>query len=435
MSNDKSEKEKWSYWGDWKDNPLYYSLWVSLKRSNVYKELDLDKIIKADAMHLEGHFFTLEEDFSNIKPIIIDAIEGEGNWFSRLFYICNREVKKLDSINKSNISLVFNQILECLSCSVLIHISDRIVEPYLREIADREKISFNDIFSQINPANKTPLLIYQQELKKVREKDIDQFVKKYLWVGTHDLEGEGLTKDKVLIQLANLDKTKHSIERYRFSEKIDKTIKICSEMAFHRSNLVENSDRTIFSCRKEIINLGKKYNLSFEEVKLMTFYELVDLEKNGKLMDLSSRKSGCGVNLIDDKYVILIGKELEEKISYYLSDDYSKIKELSGSIGFKGNVRSIAKIVQTIKDTKKIHEGDIIVATETTPDFIIAMQKASAFVTDIGGITSHAAIISREMKKPCIIGTKVATKVLHDGDLVEVDANKGIVKILKRVNT
>jgi len=61
-----------------------------------------------------------------------------------------------------------------------------------------------------------------------------------------------------------------------------------------------------------------------------------------------------------------------------------------------------------------------------------AIKKASAIVTNVGGITCHAAIVSRELKIPCIIGTKIATKVLKDGDLVEVDAQKGIVKILKR---
>ena len=67
----------------------------------------------------------------------------------------------------------------------------------------------------------------------------------------------------------------------------------------------------------------------------------------------------------------------------------------------------------------------------TTPDMVPIMKKAAAFVTDEGGITCHAAIVSREMKKPCIIGTKIATKILHDGQLVEVDANRGIVKIIK----
>ena len=59
------------------------------------------------------------------------------------------------------------------------------------------------------------------------------------------------------------------------------------------------------------------------------------------------------------------------------------------------------------------------------------MARASAIVTDQGGITSHAAIVSRELKKPCIVGTRVATKTIKDGDLVEVNANHGIVRILK----
>ncbi len=59
------------------------------------------------------------------------------------------------------------------------------------------------------------------------------------------------------------------------------------------------------------------------------------------------------------------------------------------------------------------------------------MQKCSAIVTDFGGLTSHAAIIARELKKPCVVGTKFATKVLNDGDEVEVDANQGVVKIIK----
>lgn len=65
------------------------------------------------------------------------------------------------------------------------------------------------------------------------------------------------------------------------------------------------------------------------------------------------------------------------------------------------------------------------------PDFLPAMKKAVAFVTDEGGITCHAAIIAREMGKPCIIGTKNATRILKDGDFVEVDAENGVVKILK----
>ena len=80
------------------------------------------------------------------------------------------------------------------------------------------------------------------------------------------------------------------------------------------------------------------------------------------------------------------------------------------------------------KDFNKLKEGEILVTTMTSVDFIAVMERASAFVTNEGGITSHASIIAREMNKPCVIGTKVATKVFKDGDKVEVDANKGIIK-------
>jgi len=97
-----------------------------------------------------------------------------------------------------------------------------------------------------------------------------------------------------------------------------------------------------------------------------------------------------------------------------------------------GKVRGIAKIVSGKDQLNKIKKRDILVASMTTPDFVIAMEKASAFVTDEGGILCHAAIISREMGKPCIIGTNIATKILKDGDLIEVDANKGVVRIIKK---
>ena len=80
---------------------------------------------------------------------------------------------------------------------------------------------------------------------------------------------------------------------------------------------------------------------------------------------------------------------------------------------------------------KSMQKGEVLVSIMTTPRLTEAFKKASAVVTDEGGVICHAAIVAREMKKPCIIGTKIATKVLKDGDLVEVDAEKGTVKILK----
>ena len=73
----------------------------------------------------------------------------------------------------------------------------------------------------------------------------------------------------------------------------------------------------------------------------------------------------------------------------------------------------------------------MLITVMTHPEFLPIMRQAKAIVTDEGGITCHAAISAREFKVPCIIGTKIATKVLKDGDMVEVDAERGIVRIIK----
>jgi pyruvate, water dikinase len=107
------------------------------------------------------------------------------------------------------------------------------------------------------------------------------------------------------------------------------------------------------------------------------------------------------------------------------------ITELKGNVAQTGLVKGTVKIVMSVKDLNKVKKGDILVTYMTSPNFLTAMKLAAAFVTNEGGLTCHAAIVAREMGKPCIIGTKIATKVFKDGDMVEMDANKGIVRKLK----
>lgn len=110
------------------------------------------------------------------------------------------------------------------------------------------------------------------------------------------------------------------------------------------------------------------------------------------------------------------------------------IREFKGSVASTGMARGIVRLVLLKQQVGELLEGEILVTEMTNPDFVPAMKKAAAIITDEGGVTCHAAIVSREMHKPCIIGTKIATKVLKDGDEIEVDAEKGIVRILSTEN-
>jgi phosphoenolpyruvate synthase/pyruvate phosphate dikinase len=124
------------------------------------------------------------------------------------------------------------------------------------------------------------------------------------------------------------------------------------------------------------------------------------------------------------------GNKILESLDICLSIDQD-VNEIIGQPAYKGKIVGRARVLKT-SQVNNFVDGEIIVTGMTTPDFTPLIKKAGAIVTDEGGITCHAAIVAREMKKPCITGTKNATKILKDGDLIEVDADKGIVKIINK---
>lgn len=183
--------------------------------------------------------------------------------------------------------------------------------------------------------------------------------------------------------------------------------------------------------KKEI---ARRLNIEAKYIDYLSETEIAALLKVGFITpkfkrDLIQRES-FSVNIIKNmKPKWLIGKEAKEFIkNNNLTLNISGIKEIKGQVASKGLVRGHVKICLTSTEINKIKNGDILVTAMTTPDFVPAMRRAAAIITDEGGITSHAAIVARELNKPCIIGAKIATKILHDGDLVEVDANKGIIR-------
>ena len=102
-----------------------------------------------------------------------------------------------------------------------------------------------------------------------------------------------------------------------------------------------------------------------------------------------------------------------------------------GTPAILGTVRGKVKVALSSKDAHQIIPGNILVASATSADFVPAMRKAGAIVTEFGGITSHAAVVSREFGIPCIVGVRGITSQLHDGDKVEVNADEGVITVLK----
>ncbi len=282
---------------------------------------------------------------------------------------------------------------------------------------------------------------YGDEIKK---EELQRMQENYRYLGIYCPEDYGYTYEdiqkfyheidieKTLDIIKDIKKNKRQFEK--LLDKYKKNKRICEIMSLINFNVYFRTIRmekilSGFALLTPMYNyLMKELGFTRKQVGNLTKEEIIQfLDK--KIIP-PQRKAHPGMF-----YTAEGGRELtseEKKLFKKRFRQSVEIKQFQGAIAYKGLIKGKVKIVTSKNDLSKIQEGDVLVSQFTKPEYIYAMKKAASFITNDGGITSHAAIIAREMKKPCIIGTKIATKVLKDGDIVEVDSNQGIVRILRK---
>ena len=258
---------------------------------------------------------------------------------------------------------------------------------------------------------------FEERLKEFEKKKIDP--------------GDELKKYKERIETAKKEKEK-LMKGLELPEEIINYVRItelfaCIQDERKKYVMISNWYQRLF-----FEEVGRRLNIPVGEMEYTVYPELREmlLDKKIDREVLKKRQEGCmQIRTGEHEYEIIAGKRAQE-----IYETVFAKKETTNEI--KGMCASPGKAVGTVKIIKKTHDmanmkqGDVLVASMTRPEMVPALKKAAAIVTDEGGITSHAAIVSREMGIPCIIGTKNATQVLKDGNRVEVDATKGVVRIL-----
>jgi phosphoenolpyruvate synthase/pyruvate phosphate dikinase len=180
--------------------------------------------------------------------------------------------------------------------------------------------------------------------------------------------------------------------------------------------------------------LSKKFSISFEQARYLDREALAALRSDRQVFE-TIMKERMQFYIVDQRngdylsYAGLSAQKYLKSLGIKIKDTLTDVKEIKGQSAYGGVAIGNVRVLKSSQVNDFI-EGDIIVTGMTTPDFAPLMKKAGAIITNEGGVTCHAAIVSRELKKPCIIGTKIATQVLKDGDLVEVDADNGVVRML-----
>jgi phosphohistidine swiveling domain-containing protein len=292
---------------------------------------------------------------------------------------------------------------------------------------------------------------------KKYEKEISSLVKRYWWTTLGWMADKKYLKpearkeitrflrdnklDEKYWQFKNFSKVteeakKKELAKINATERLRKILKVFEEVAIFKDQRKEGQVHLVAANKKLIEEIARrKKELKYRDLVWLTDTELVKyLEGKRSLKKVSdARKEHTIVVVLKNNIIIKEGadaRELRNKI--FPKENKKAVRAFGGLPASRGYTKGKVFIsLSPDHANKNVKKGEILVTPQTTPDFVPAMRRAGAVITDEGGATSHAAIISRELNIPCIVGAKIATQVLKTGDKIEVDATKGVVKIIK----
>lgn len=340
--------------------------------------------------------------------------------------------------NYENYRKAYEQYMPALA---LMYILDEIIDRDLRNAFSKVYLlsEVDDLMHRLN----TPLEDNYQRLEKydlARTHSIGRHARRYAWLLSRYGERKTYTKEMAEIKRKKMNR-RQSIAEYRKIKKDTQEairtakailpvtkrhlIDVMQFIIFYRTQRTDVMNRSAYEFYPGLIAKAKELGCSYHDLLYMTPEEVA--KKHIPKSELAARKTGFAL-LIDDGKIRIADHQEYRRLRKTFLVNTSAIESVRGTAASPGCAKGIVKIVHNSADILKVRAGNIIVATMTTPNYITAMHRAGGYVTDEGGITCHAAILSRELDKPCVIGTKIATKVFKDGDRVEVDADNGIVR-------
>lgn len=451
--------DQWFYYGQWEQPLFSASHWSFWYDKGIAKKIKIEKL-NGGLIMINGHTIVYKKDLEILKSQLENACnKNDKSFFKRLNQVSLKILDKhlelipsLENYKKFNLIELFNRFIDSNKLVMFPWCLNVFFSDDIGEILISKANEFNVVSSEIVKSipNKETLMLKQYSealmIKKMLQskglnnealwKKIKNHVKEYEWVGTHHFWGEPLSVKKFLKDFENLKEIKQEKTTKILPKELKFLTKAAGDIGFLRQYSAEIFDLVAFKAKGFLKEVAKRLGLSYKELLLLTPTEVNTYLKKGTRPiknNLAKRnKYFCTLLKANKEIIIDNAKEVEVLIKELIPQRNLSTKQFKGMVACEGNVRGIAKIFLVPEKLSKMKKGNILVTTMTTPDFIPLMQKASAIVTDIGGLLSHAAIVSREMKKPCIIGTEIATKVLKDGDEIEVDAIEGVVKILKK---
>lgn len=293
-----------------------------------------------------------------------------------------------------------------------------------------------------------------QKLPRENREMIQNHLTQFEWITTDRYAGEPLSREDVIENLTqvigrsseslgkiqnNREKKLKKLEKAKEAggEELEKLLEIAQEYAYFRTYRMDAIYEGDYRARNMFKEIAQRAGLEYEDLIYLTVPEIKESlrGKEASKHVIDSRKEEYIVYLVEDEISVLQGEEAEKHISEFEEEnrtDWEEQAKIEGTVAQRGQVESEVRLVFEDADIEKVEEGDILVSPMTTPDMMVGIMDAEGIITDEGGMASHAAIVSRELGIPCVIGTETATSILQDGDRVRLDAENGVVEVIER---
>lgn len=247
--------------------------------------------------------------------------------------------------------------------------------------------------------------------------------------------GDDLEKNKRYYQ-ALAKKRRDLVKKLKIDAYHQKLFSVLRTSAF----LLDYKKEQFTKCHYQIMSLfrevAKRLKISETHIRIYTPEELKQFLLHNKALSgerLKSRYAYAAYYWYGNKFKLYENKEARTFFDREVrKESREEARQFEGIIASAGKYVGRARVISHPRELNNFKKGEILVAQMTSPEYVVAMKKAGAIITDRGGVTCHAAVVSRELGVPCVVGTGNATKILKTGDLVELNANHNSVRIIKR---
>lgn len=447
-------KEEWVHLGQWVQPTLsagFWDGWTQESRNYPFSAPPLGGRL----IILHGHHFVRRDDVDMLRKFLLEnknnfqLLRTFEQWVDGIHQKCKEEIvysfpTPIEKIKK--LQELCHDIVNPWIFFILVGI---IVEENIQEFCTENDYSFQDMLQIIKPIRKAFAVLQTESADLLLEKiahaglspnialierknpDLANEIKKHIaqfeFVGVHHFVGKPYSLEQFFNTILH---RKQNIKGKDIPADLIWWTDLASIAAWARTHMAETSGYIQHSARTTLIHVNTMLQLDEGDYLWLTVDEIIRLLNNPTSFlkpNLAERKEKVGIYSERGEEVVVAGKDVDALLDLLLQKEETRVFPLYGMIASQGKVVGKARIVIRPEDIEKVMIGDILVAPETSPDFIVGMKRAKGVITNQGGITSHAAIVSRELGVPCLVGVNGATSLITDGDLIELDAEKGEV--------